>query len=283
MATFGIFSKKTPPPPPGQLRSAELRYGQTTIFIKVVPNSPAPADFAILVAMHLDEIGRRFPNFFGTLAKRQLIAFEMVNSNSCRGGVNGYVKLRREHGAVILGGNGNRPAFAAELQQTMTRAGKNPDTLAQDLMAVILYDWQGGITPNPFSAVMAPGQAGIVAAKIRTWLAATAHPDDVEMDTLVLALERHLAPGQGADCRITYDPNYILGGRPAYVGLFHELVHAYYFSKGKNLGLCDSSNVAAGGRHFELMAVGMAPFDQRRFSENKMRALCGVPLRTVYP
>jgi hypothetical protein len=152
-------------------------------------------------------------------------------------------------------------------------------------MATIVYDWTGGVTTNPFSNLLQHGDqlANVVADEIQGWLQATDHPDDLEMDVLALALEPYLDRGAGADVRITYDPNYVLGIRPPKVGLFHELVHAYYFAKGKNLGLCDSSNVAHGGRYFELMAVGMPPFQGRRFSENQMRALCSCPPRTQYP
>lgn len=280
------FRKNEPAPQP-QLLSAETRYRQTSVYIKVDHSKNPPGDYFVKVAQHLEELDAKMRDFFPALTaagKRQIITFQFPGANSCGGGINGMVKLRQEHSSRVFGGN-RGPEFAAELQKSMTNAGKTVKQLAQNLMGTILYNWQGGVTANPFSATLGVGNQAVTATeqKINDWLAATAHPTDAEMDVLVLVLEKHLDRGNGAECRIYYDPNYVLGNRPPPVGLFHELVHAYYFAKGKQLGLCDSSSDANGGRHFELMAVGMAPFADRRFSENKMRELYGCPPRTQYP
>jgi hypothetical protein len=52
---------------------------------------------------------------------------------------------------------------------------------------------------------------------------------------------------------------------------------------GRQLGTEDSSSEYAQGRHFELMSVGLPPFDNRPFSENKYRTAVACPTRASYP
>lgn len=280
------FKKKAQPaPPPGIVMSTEMKYKQSSVFIKI-PNNFTGGNYALIVGQHLAAIEARMPAFFTDLAAaghRQNIVFQMPTANSCGGNSDGYVKLRDCYTSVGLGGNANRPAFAQELQTVLGNSTHDVNWLAQTVCAVNLPNWTGGVSPNPFAA---SGPANMVAdatAKINSWLAATAHPTDAEMDVLVLALQEWLTPGIGSNTRIYYDPMWSPGGRPPAVGLFHELVHAYYFAKGKNLGREDSSIETQGGRHFELMSVGLPPFQNKKYSENKMRAAWPYPARTQYP
>jgi hypothetical protein len=58
-----------------------------------------------------------------------------------------------------------------------------------------------------------------------------------------------------------------------------------YYARGEQLGSEDSQSGFRGGRHFELMSVGLPPFDTEPYSENALRAAWApaVPARTAYP
>lgn len=278
---FDYFKKKPPPPPTGQVTMSLLKYKNSSIWIQ---GNAGFANYPLVVAQYLDDINLKLPNFLPALVtagRVQKIYYHP--GNSCRGNPRGYVKLREAHKDVELGGWGNRPAFAAELQATMNRANMSVAQLAQRLLTSMLYNWQGGTDPNPFSS---GGFTGTVVKdtedKIRTWLAATDHPKNDEMDVLIIELKDFVAKNNGADTQIYFDPTYNALIRPPQVGLFHELVHAYYFAKGTNLGIEDSNSDKDGGRYFELMAMGLPPFDNKRFSENKIRLLYGCALRASY-
>lgn len=283
---IGPFKKKAPIPiPPSAVQFAELKYSHSNIWIST--RAAPQQDYAMVVAKHIDEIAAKLPQFIPDLtATGKKITIYYSQQNACRGGVNGQVKLRQEYGAVELGGWGNRPLFAAELQRTIQRSGHNVNWVAQQLCTTILYNWKGGVAANPFSASASRSMVTDAEARIRAWLVGDttqngSHPTPAEMDILVFALQEWVEKGAGCDSGIYYNPA-LNTGRPAQIGLFHEFVHAYYYAKGKQLGLEDSSSDLNGGRHFELMAMGLAPFANKRYSENKMRTLWGVPLRTQY-
>jgi hypothetical protein len=60
-------------------------------------------------------------------------------------------------------------------------------------------------------------------------------------------------------------------------------MHGYYNASGSQLGCEESTDVKNGGRHFELMAVGLPPYDDEPYSENKFRTAWGCALRLKYP
>jgi hypothetical protein len=277
---FGAFKKKaTPPAPSAVLQFAELKYPNTNIWINT--RNAVQNDYAMVVAQHIGEIAVKLPHFLGDLtATGKKITIFYAAQNMCRGGINGQVKLRQEHSSVELGGWGNRPNFAAELQQTIQNSGHDVKWLAGQLCGATLHTWTGGVATNPFTTVNATEN------KVNAWLAGDtsingSHPTAAEMDLLVMALQDWLTKGNGCDSGIYYNPTLTVG-RPAQIGLFHEFVHAYYSAKGKQLGLEDSSSDLNGGRHFELMAMGLTPYHNKKYSENKLRSVWVCPPRTQY-
>ena len=95
---------------------------------------------------------------------------------------------------------------------------------------------------------------------------------------LVLALEPWLTHGSGAKVTVEFDPwNELTGAsaRPAHVGLFHELVHAWYYASGRQIFTDDHTEN-------ELMIIGMPGFEvrasghQRLYTENRYRNELGI-------
>ena len=73
--------------------------------------------------------------------------------------------------------------------------------------------------------------------------------------------------------------------RPADVGLFHELVHADDFTQGRadpRPGANAGARAGTSVPRAELRAVGLHPFEDGAYSENKYRAERGLPARTFY-
>jgi hypothetical protein len=91
--------------------------------------------------------------------------------------------------------------------------------------------------------------------------------------------------GAGSITAIKYNPNMINtpdGNRPSWIGLAHELIHAYYNLKGKGLGSGTIMNVNGAVEREEMATVGLGPGPHRSITENKIRAEAGLPLRTTY-
>ncbi len=95
---------------------------------------------------------------------------------------------------------------------------------------------------------------------------------------LVLALEPWLDHGSGAKVTVEFDPWNELSGassRPAHVGLFHELIHAWYYVSGRQIFTDDHTEN-------ELMVIGLPGFDvratghQRLYTENRYRNELGM-------
>jgi len=95
---------------------------------------------------------------------------------------------------------------------------------------------------------------------------------------LVLALEPWLDHGSGAKVTVEYDPWNELTGestRPAHVGLFHELVHAWYYVSGRQVFTDDHTEN-------ERMIIGLPGFDiratghHRLYTENRYRDELGM-------
>jgi Effector protein len=222
--------------------------------------------------------------------KRQVIAYGGPNNNQAAGGgLACYKRLRRYHDS---GDNAN---FAAELQATIVSSTQNKRWLADQCYRKNLALWSGASTTSPMRNIPQPPRppgalprtpVDLAEALIDTWLAATALPTRDEMDIVCLVLEPWLANGNGANTLVNYDPHKVVASglsRPPQVALFHELVHAYYNAMGGQLGREDSLNEGNGGRLFELMSVGLPPFDTRPYGENQFRNVLGVALRTQYP
>jgi hypothetical protein len=67
--------------------------------------------------------------------------------------------------------------------------------------------------------------------------------------------------------------------RPAWIALAHELIHAWRLV----CGTCVFRPSAIGENYYEeAMTVGLPPYDGCRYSENRLRLLKGLPLRTFY-
>lgn len=90
---------------------------------------------------------------------------------------------------------------------------------------------------------------------------------------------------KGSITAIKYNANMISspdGARPSWVGLAHELIHAYYNLKGKGLPSGKLMNVHGMVEQEELATVGIGPGPQRSKNENLIRAQAGLPPRTTY-
>ena len=100
-----------------------------------------------------------------------------------------------------------------------------------------------------------------------------------------------LAPGQGFDCYVRWDslcevvgdPNscdrsqlqHAWRNRPPWIGLAHELVHAWRFVTGRGIFVTNKAKD-------ELLTTGLAPYENGKYSENGIRNAAGQPLRTEY-
>jgi NleD-like pathogen effector protein (putative zinc metallopeptidase) len=93
-------------------------------------------------------------------------------------------------------------------------------------------------------------------------------------------------PGQGAITAIKFNANMIEtpdGKRPSWVGLAHELIHAYYNLKGKGAPAGQTQmNVNGMVEKEEMLTVGLGPGPHRGITENMIRGEANLPLRTTY-
>ena len=267
--------------PPAVAPPAKVQFGATSVWIQPAANYPGGGNYVADVTQHLNRISALVNGAFWTgLAsngKTQNIIYGGANNNQCAAGAGGYKKMRKWHE------HGDAGQFAAELQQALNNAGQGQPWLVGRLRATGLPRWTNAVDPAPIAAF---GTAAATAASVAAWVAGTAMPSNDEMDILMLVLEPHADNGNGVGSRINYDPlkvSVASGPRPPEVALFHELVHAYYNAQGAQLGREDSSAETAGGRLFELMAVGLPPFNTRTYSENALRAAWPHALRPAYP
>lgn len=94
-----------------------------------------------------------------------------------------------------------------------------------------------------------------------------------------------ITSGIGSVTAITYNANMINtpdGSRPSWVGLAHELIHAYYNLKGKGLGSGIIKNVNGLVEQEEMATVGLGLGPHRGITENMIRAEHNLPLRITY-
>jgi len=263
-----------PPPLPGP-----FQFPNTNIYI--VASNLYPGNYQSDVANHLINIHRHFPELLNKLTqtgKRIGVSYGGPAANQINANTDGSYLIRDTHW-LALGGHRTHVQFGQALQTELNANAVTVANLAAALPAVQLPSWNGGTSPNPFQGMT---NANVI-NRVNDWIAGNLLPTHPEMDVLVMpACLPNPTRGGGCNVAVKYDPRHN-AGRPAIVGLFHELVHAYYLTKGANPGIIESSAEDAGGRHFELMAVGMPPYQNRRFSENKFRLAMNVAARNVYP
>ena len=92
-------------------------------------------------------------------------------------------------------------------------------------------------------------------------------------------------PGESSITAIKYNANMIMtpdGNRPSWVGLAHELIHAYYNLKGKGLTSGVIMNVKGPVEREEMATVGLGPGPHRSITENKIRAEARLNPRVTY-
>jgi len=93
-------------------------------------------------------------------------------------------------------------------------------------------------------------------------------------------------PGSSAVTAIKYNANMIAtpdGNRPSWIGLAHELIHAYYNLKGEGLPEGQKQmNVNGQVEKEEMATVGLGPGPHRSITENQIRKEANVPLRSTY-
>jgi hypothetical protein len=249
--------------------------------IHIVASNMYPGNYQSDVANHLININTHFPELLNKLTqtgKRVGISYQAPTANQINGNTDGSYLIRDVHW-LALGGHRTHVQFGQALQTELTANNVTVPNLATALPLVQLPSWNGGNSPNPFQGM---SNANLI-NRINDWIAGNVFPTHPEMDVLVMpACLPTPTHGPGCNVAVKYDPRHN-AGRPAIVGLFHELVHAYYLTRGTNPGIVESSVEDAGGRHFELMAVGMPPYQNKRFSENKFRLVMNVGVRNVYP
>jgi Effector protein len=113
------------------------------------------------------------------------------------------------------------------------------------------------------------------------------NPALVAMSIRVGSGGREFVPNTGANAVVRYDPDDKgsgeEAGRPSFIALAHEMVHAYHFVN----GLCARQPTGGtsgdqGGAEEEMRAVGARAYKDDPPSENWIRDECSLPLRTSY-
>ena len=96
---------------------------------------------------------------------------------------------------------------------------------------------------------------------------------------------RYMA-GQGSTCVVTYNPmRTVVDGkfRPPFIGLAHELIHAYHDVHGAAYREYGGTLAQDSGKSEEEMrTVGLQSYADEDITENKIRKEHGLPLRTSY-
>ena len=122
---------------------------------------------------------------------------------------------------------------------------------------------------------------------------------DLKPDTLPYNREafKNATNGEGVRPVVWYNPNHTVHvnsqGEPklvyndpsqSFVGLAHELVHAYHMIKGDQYGSDPRTSAHDDDEHFrdEVRAVGFSIYSNNPLSENAIRADHNIPLRQGY-
>lgn len=147
-----------------------------------------------------------------------------------------------------------------------------------------------------------PSSVPVTAAHVWSWLTRTApFPQPFAGDQaliltnslkIVLAGTGALSPGPGISSRVYWnqsDTIVLTSGqsqrRPVWLGLAHELIHAYHNMFGLQL---DNNEGDLSAQQMlttvlgEYMCVGLGPWKNAWLSENKMRAEAGLQQRSMY-
>jgi hypothetical protein len=109
---------------------------------------------------------------------------------------------------------------------------------------------------------------------------------------IVLWRLQPLIPGRGIGSAVLWNglPTITLTdgtvqNRPPWIGMAHELIHAYYNATATQLAEVDNDDSARGPLTTvlgEYMCVGLGPWANAPISENRIRAEAGVPPRVMY-
>jgi hypothetical protein len=263
-----------------QPMGALVRYRDSAIKIRAAHDDPS---FLVSVERDLDLVDRACPGLIDTIRQSAFPVTILKGAiNWCRGASGGYTKLRAAHLS------GTAEEFGDHLRYAMQKGGWNVENLAEALLNTGLPHWDGTVSATPYV-----GEQNEVSDLLYEWFAGTRKPNGDQsghalVDVLSLVLAEDLEPGGGTGSGISYNPDLVdaganAGRRPAVVGLAHELTHAWYSVTGRQLGIEDSSSETAGGRLFELQAVGMGPYHNAPYSENRMRQALHVQARRAYP
>jgi Effector protein len=94
-------------------------------------------------------------------------------------------------------------------------------------------------------------------------------------------------PDEGTVSSIKWDPIHTKtpdGARPPFIGLAHELVHAYHNLKGDSTLIADDrfDGSEAATKNDEMRVVGLRGFEKEPISENRIRHEHGVAYRSSY-
>jgi hypothetical protein len=110
-------------------------------------------------------------------------------------------------------------------------------------------------------------------------------------NNLLVVLNRHGldTPGLGCHSRVVWNPTKVLSTntlghqtrRPAYIGLAHELVHAYHNTYGTQLAQGEDAT-GPSGMLFEHLCVGIGEWREATISENAIRRDAFITQRQMY-
>jgi hypothetical protein len=275
-----------------------------------VPVRPAQVGACVpYILQHLLDLrnlpfGAAFFNALINLApKRQVVQFigiDVPNENSIHGGGIAGICKKMRSAFEFSDWDGARCElnFALHAEQSATPA-HDLNWFADQLLVSPLHRWNPATTAatsplNPGGALPgAPLYAALKAALVQrltnlkansAQLGPNNDQDRVLFDLMVIVLKDRLRNGPGNSSMINYNPMKTVigsGPRAPQCALFHELVHAYYNAQGAQLSTENSESEAV-GRYFELMAVGLPPFQNEPYSENRARTPFGALLRPYY-
>jgi hypothetical protein len=294
---------------------ADHQFGATSVWVRDegpnwdptrIVGGGAVGGYVPLVTTHLNKIlataaGSKFFPAITSLGKKQVIYYngeDVLNENAAFGpqasankamrkffGEGDYVGVRDQ---LLLGLNDALGKGVAP------NADQTKQWFCRQLLTTQLHRWNPATTApnsplNPMGHMPGTPQfTGLenqTLALLNQWLKGSLQLRDEEtFDLAILILQDYLPSGNGGSTLIAYNPLKLGAGvtaRPPECALFHELVHAYYNAEGSQLSQEDSTTEHV-GRYYELMSVGLPPFDTRPYSENIMRAHFACPLRAQY-
>jgi hypothetical protein len=189
----------------------------------------------------------------------------------------------------------NAALIAWHIRFALSAPGRDADWFANQLRNTPAYRLEGlpatGLCPLP-----------ITGQDVRRWVQGRlafpqpySHGDEpfilCNSLLIVLARETPLVPGRGTSSRVFWsmgDTIILTDGtaqqRPAWIGLAHELIHAYYNISGTQLVEVESDRFHGSWTTMigEYMCVGLGPWADAPVTENAIRAEALIPRRTMY-